>query len=53
MPWLHLLFDAWEDYSEARERETQKRAAEESVMAESAPSDDSKVSKKKTQAPQA
>jgi hypothetical protein len=25
MPWLHLLFDVWEDYKRARERETAER----------------------------
>jgi hypothetical protein len=27
MPWLHLLFDAWEDYKRSREREAAERDA--------------------------
>lgn len=25
MPWLHLIFDAWEDYKQTREREAAER----------------------------
>ena len=31
MPWLHLLFDAWEDYKRLRERETAETAAREAA----------------------
>ena len=27
MPWLHLIFDAWEDYKKTREHEAQTAAA--------------------------
>jgi len=27
MPWLHLIFDAWEDYRKTREREAAEREA--------------------------
>jgi hypothetical protein len=29
MPWLHLVFDAWEDYKRTREREAAEREAAE------------------------
>jgi hypothetical protein len=29
MPWLHLLFDAWEDYKRLREREATEAAERE------------------------
>jgi hypothetical protein len=31
MPWLHLLFDAWEDYKRMREREAADRDAADRV----------------------
>jgi hypothetical protein len=34
MPWLHLVFDAWEDYRQAREREAMERAQEQAAVAE-------------------
>ena len=34
MPWLHLVFDAWEDYRHAREREAMERAQEQAAVAE-------------------
>lgn len=40
MPWLHLLFDAWEDYKRLRERETAERAALEAAEYADGPSGD-------------
>jgi hypothetical protein len=34
MPWLHLVFDAYEDYKRLRERETAEREAVESAVLE-------------------
>jgi hypothetical protein len=31
MPWLHLVFDAWEDYKRLREREAADREAAERI----------------------
>jgi hypothetical protein len=33
MPWLHLVFDAWEDYRQTRLREAQERDAQAAVDA--------------------
>jgi hypothetical protein len=33
MPWLHLVFDAWEDYRRLRQSEaTEREAAEQAVL---------------------
>jgi len=32
MPWLHLLFDAWEDYKRLREREALEAAEREASV---------------------
>ncbi len=43
MPWLHLLFDAWEDYKRRREFEAAELAAAERLALEQAelqPEDD-------------
>jgi hypothetical protein len=45
MPWLHLVFDAWEDYrqqrdSEAAERDAADRAVLEAVAHSDEPEDD-------------
>jgi hypothetical protein len=34
MPWLHLLFDAWEDYKRQREREATEAAEHEASVHE-------------------
>ena len=47
MPWLHLLFDAWEDYKRLREFEAAELAAAERLVleqAELAPDEDDDAS---------
>jgi len=40
MPWLHLLFDAWEDYKQMREHEaTDREAAVREALEAGAPGD--------------
>jgi len=40
MPWLHLIFDAWEDHRLNKERERQELAAAEAALREIPPHDD-------------
>jgi hypothetical protein len=41
MPWLHLVFDAWEDHRRARENEfAEREAAERAVLEAVAHSDE-------------
>jgi hypothetical protein len=47
MPWLHLIFDAWEDYKKAREREAAEREALEVAFRTSEEFDDDGHKKKK------
>jgi hypothetical protein len=47
MPWLHLIFDAWEDYKKTREREAAEREALEVAFRMSEEFDDDGHKKKK------
>jgi hypothetical protein len=49
MPWLHLIFDAWEDHRRLREQEAAARAALEETLAEDEgePDEDESREKKK------
>ena len=40
MPWLHLLFDAWEDYKRQREREALEAAEREANTHEALAADE-------------
>jgi hypothetical protein len=43
MPWLHLMFDAYEDYKKTREREAAERATAEQAALEGAVQDEAAV----------
>jgi hypothetical protein len=43
MPWLHLVFDAWEDYKRLREREAAEQMALEATVHEAAGGDDEAI----------
>ncbi len=47
MPWLHLIFDAWEDYKKSKETEAAERAALEEAFRTSEHFDDDGYDKKK------
>jgi hypothetical protein len=51
MPWLHLIFDAWEDHRRQRAREDEERARQEllesELSADADPVDDDVRGKKK------
>jgi len=47
LPWLHLIFDAWEDYKKTREQEAAERAALEEAFRTPEHFDDDGHEKKK------
>jgi hypothetical protein len=47
MPWLHLVFDAWEDHRKMREREASEREAAERAEVSGDPEHEEHGKKKK------
>jgi hypothetical protein len=52
MPWLHLLFDAWEDYKRQREREATEAAEREASTYEALMEEPDEAFNEDTDAPQ-
>jgi len=40
LPWLHLIFEAWEDYKQRKEREASAREAQEAIVHQAVAGDD-------------